>query len=624
MSALDASLKLALIGNPNCGKTALFNLLTGSRQKVANYAGVTVERREGALRLEDGRTYSLLDLPGTYSLRITSADEKVARDAILGLLPGEVPPDLLIAVLDATNLRLGLRLVLELRALGRPLLVALNQSDQAKRRGIEIDLVALSRELAAPVIETVAVRRGGADALKQALAQWQGEDRAGALGNTGGSEVDRDAEAIHQRVERILNAAVPKPMPLPIWQDRVDAWVMHPVLGLLTLFLFLFLMFQSVYAWAEPFMNGIEAGVHLLGSAIAWLLPAGVLRSLLIEGVLAGVGSVVVFLPQILLLFLWILALEDSGYLPRAAFLLDRVMRKAGLSGRAFIPLLSSFACAIPGIMATRTIADPRERLLTIMVAPLMTCSARLPVYALVIAAFVPKQTVWGFANLQGLTLFVLYLAGVLSSVLVAVLSKKLGRRQHVYPLLMELPSYRLPSARQLLFGLWERTRIFLHRVGTIILALMILLWLLASFPGAPEGAVQPPIYYSFAGKLGRTLEPLFAPIGFNWQMCIALVPGMAAREVAVGALGTVYALSGSGDEVAQALIPVLSAQWSMATGLAFLAWFVYAPQCLSTLAVAKRETNSWRYPLIMAAYLFALAYLAAWLTFRIATALST
>jgi len=624
MSALDASLKLALIGNPNCGKTALFNLLTGSRQKVANYAGVTVERREGALRLEDGRTYSLLDLPGTYSLRITSADEKVARDAILGLLPGEVPPDLLIAVLDATNLRLGLRLVLELRALGRPLLVALNQSDQAKRRGIEIDLVALSRELAAPVIETVAVRRGGADALKQALAQWQGEDRAGALGNTGGSEVDRDAEAIHQRVERILKAAVPKPMPLPIWQDRVDAWVMHPVLGLLTLFLFLFLMFQSVYAWAEPFMNGIEAGVHLLGSAIAWLLPAGVLRSLLIEGVLAGVGSVVVFLPQILLLFLWILALEDSGYLPRAAFLLDRVMRKAGLSGRAFIPLLSSFACAIPGIMATRTIADPRERLLTIMVAPLMTCSARLPVYALVIAAFVPKQTVWGFANLQGLTLFVLYLAGVLSSVLVAVLSKKLGRRQHVYPLLMELPSYRLPSARQLLFGLWERTRIFLHRVGTIILALMILLWLLASFPGAPEGAVQPPIYYSFAGMLGRTLEPLFAPIGFNWQMCIALVPGMAAREVAVGALGTVYALSGSGDEVAQALIPVLSAQWSMATGLAFLAWFVYAPQCLSTLAVAKRETNSWRYPLIMAAYLFALAYLAAWLTFRIATALST
>jgi ferrous iron transport protein B len=350
-------------------------------------------------------------------------------------------------------------------------------------------------------------------------------------------------------------------------------------------------------------------------------MAEGPLRSLLVEGILGGVGSVLVFLPQILILFFFILVLEDCGYLPRAAFLLDRMMGGVGLSGRAFIPLLSSFACAIPGVMAARTIQNPRDRLVTIMIAPLMTCSARLPVYALVIAAFIPNRELAGGVSLQGLVLFLLYAAGIVSAMAVAYVFKRtMGAKGH-QPLMLELPAYHWPHLHNLSLGLWERARIFITRVGTVILTLMILVWFLSSFPGAPEGATHPPIYYSIAGMLGRALAVVFEPIGFGWQICIALVPGMAAREVAVGALGTVYALSGGGDDVASSLTPIIAASWGLPTALSLLAWYVFAPQCLSTLSVVRRETGSVRYALLMAGYMFALAYTASFLTFHIARA---
>jgi ferrous iron transport protein B len=609
-------LRVALVGNPNCGKTALFNLLTGARQKVANYAGVTVERKVGTTTLANGRTVSVIDLPGAYSLTPSTPDEAVTREMVLGQRAGEPAPDAIVAVVDATNLVMNLRLVLELRRLGRPMIVSVNMADVARARGLAIDIPRLSAELGVPVVETVAVQSRGHAALLAELerqAQWP-------VPEAPRSAVDMDVPSlseVQREVRRILAVVAPGATQFKRFNHRLDAIVMHPVGGLLLLAGLLFLMFQAVFSWASVPMDAINEVLAWAGDALSTHMAEGPLRSLLVDGVIAGVGGVLVFLPQILILFLFILVLEDSGYLPRAAFLLDTLMGKVGLSGRAFIPLLSSFACAIPGIMATRTIPNWRDRLATIMVAPLMTCSARLPVYALLIGAFVPRRTVGGI-NLQGLTLFVLYLAGVLSAMLVAWLLKRVWMKSSYQPLMLELPPYRLPNLRNLALGLWERARIFLRRVGTIIFALTVVLWFLSSFPGPPEGATGPAIQYSLAGMLGRALEVVFAPIGFNWQISIALVPGLAAREVAVGALGTVYALSSTG-EVADALAPVIAQTWSMATAYALLAWFVFAPQCMSTLAVVRRETNAWRYPLIMATYLFALAYVAAFLTYRIA-----
>ena len=607
---------LSLIGVPNCGKTALFNRLTGSRQKVANYPGVTVERKEGRfVGPRTGRVYRVLDLPGAYSLEATSLDEAIARDVVLGRHASEPAPDLLVCVVDATNLRLNLRLVLDLKRLNRPLIVALNMSDLAKERGFGLDRGALEAAIGVPVIETVAVRSGGERALIEAIDRCDFAPRLTAAEPAVMHAAD--VEATQREVRRILqhiDYRVPVRLML---LARIDAIVLHPILGPLLLAAVLFFMFQAVFSWAVVPMAAIAAGVRDVGQYLAQSLPEGPLHSLLLDGIVAGIGSVLVFLPQILILFVFILALEDSGYLPRAAFLLDRIMGKVGLSGRAFIPLLSSFACAIPGIMAARTIPSPRDRLATIMIAPLMTCSARLPVYALLIGAFIPRRAV-GVFNLQGLVLFVLYGAGVLAAMGVALVLKHTMMRGQFRPLLLELPEYKWPNLRNLALGLWERTRIFLGRVGTIILTLMIVLWFLASFPAPPPGASEPAIHYSLAGMLGRGLEVIFAPIGFNWQISMALVPGLAAREVAVSALGTVYAMSSArtGD-VAGALMPVIASSWSIATGLSLLAWYVFAPQCLSTLAVVKRETNSWRYPLIMAGYLFALAYVGAFLTYR-------
>jgi ferrous iron transport protein B len=613
--------RVALVGAPNCGKTALFNRLTGSRQKVANYPGVTVERKEGAfVGAQPQFLYRVMDLPGTYSLVPTSLDEAITRDAVVGRLNGETPPELIVCVLDATNLRLSLRLALELARLSIPMVVALNMSDLAHRRGFTLDIAALSRELRVPVVETVAVKTGGDAALIAALDRVTSGPAREAFALPGSSH--EELAATQREVRRILSV-VGYVEPL---RDRalarIDAVVMNPVLGPMLLALLLFLVFQAVFSWAKSPVNWINDGITALGGGVERALPAGPLRSLIVGGVIAGAGSVLVFLPQILILFFFILLLEDSGYLPRAAFLLDRLMGGVGLSGRSFIPLLSSFSCAIPGIMATRTIPNLRDRLATILLAPMMTCSARLPVYALIIGAFIPARSV-GLFNLQGLVLFSLYVLGIAGALLVALIMKRATLRSDYHPLLMELPEYHWPNLRNLLTGLWERTQIFLTRVGTIILALMVLLWFLASFPSPPSGATGPAIQYSIAGMLGSGLQHIFAPLGFNWQISMALVPGLAAREVVVGALGTVYSLSGTGgSDVESALRPMIAGSWSLATALSLLVWYVFAPQCLSTLVTARRETNSWRYPLIMAGYLFVLAYLAAFATYHLARSL--
>jgi ferrous iron transport protein B len=608
---------VALLGNPNCGKTALFNRLTGARQKVANYAGVTIERKEGMFTSPGGRPFRVLDLPGAYSLSAHTPDEAITRDVVAGLRAGEASPDVVVCVVDATNLRLNLRLVLEIKRLGLPMILALNMVDVAKKRGIEIDADRLAIELGMTVVETVAVQGGGEKSLLRALDQmWPLQTvQANPL-----SAIDAvSVEETQREVRRILSVVSNDFHDTGNLSEKIDDVVLHPVLGPIILAVLMFLVFQAVFSWAQVPMDMIKAGVDSVGEIIKANMADGLLRSLLVEGIMGGAGSVLVFLPQILILFFFILILEDCGYLPRAAFLLDRLMGGVGLSGRAFIPLLSSFACAIPGIMAARTIQNPRDRLVTIMIAPLMTCSARLPVYALIIAAFIPDREVGGFMSLQGLVLFVLYFTGIAAAMAVAYFMKRTIGANHQQPLMLELPAYHWPHLRNLAIGLWERCKIFLSRVGTIILTLMVLLWFLSSFPGAPEGATHPAIYYSLAGMLGRGLEVIFAPIGFNWQICIALVPGLAAREVAVGALGTVYALSKTGEELAQSLTPIIAGSWALPTALSLLAWYVFAPQCMSTLSVVRRETNSIRYPLLMAGYMFALAYAASFLTYRVA-----
>ncbi|PWI02286.1 ferrous iron transporter B [Stenotrophomonas maltophilia] len=615
-TATTAPLRVALVGNPNSGKTALFNQLTGSRQKVANYTGVTVERKEGRLRAPSGREFAVLDLPGAYSLHPASLDEAITRDLCRGFYPGEAAPDVLLCVIDATNLRLHLRFALELRGLGKPMVVALNMVDAAQRRGIQVDVAALERELGVPVVETVAVRKQGARALVERLDAMVPHLDAPVPGPEGGIDY-------HAKVREILSVAVRMPARTAKIDDALDRWLLHPVFGLVSLAVVMFLIFQAVYAWATPLMDAIEAGFAWLGAFVGSVLPEGPLASLLTDGIIAGVGGVVVFLPQILILFFFILVLEESGYLPRAAFLLDRMMTAAGLSGRSFIPLLSSFACAVPGIMSTRSIQDPRDRLATILVAPLMTCSARLPVYALLIGAFIPQKTVWGVFNQQGLVLFGLYAAGILSALAMSWIMKKWRRDKSEHPLMLELPSYRLPHVRDLAVGLYERGMIFLKRVGGIILALTILLWVLLSFPAAPAGATMPAIDYSYAGQIGHAMAVFFAPLGFNWQICIALIPGLAAREVAVSSLATVYALSAADDDAAsQALTPLISDGWSLATALSLLVWYIYAPMCISTLATIKRETNSWKQMGFAAFYLFAAAYVAALITYQVTRAL--
>lgn len=620
---------VALLGNPNCGKTALFNLLTGSRQKVANYSGVTVERKEGRLSLSSGKNIRVLDLPGAYSLYPRSLDEEVTCNVLLGRAEGEKRPDLVICVLSAMNLRRNLRLVLAAKRLDLPCVVVLNMLDIAKRQGLHIDTAELSKELGLPVLTSIGIQPNGADEIKRFLTEldWRNLNNLRS-GTSDGSFEDVASHITHTetdniQVQRILhNLKLDQIVPDHL-SDRLDAVLLHPVFGPLILVGLLFFIFQAVFSWATVPMDLIKSTVEYLGGQIAEVMPNSWMRSLLLNGILAGVGGVVIFLPQILILFFFILLLEESGYLPRAAYLLDRVMGSVGLSGRSFIPLLSSFACAIPGIMSTRSISNTRDRMVTILIAPMMTCSARLPVYALLISAFIPEKKVWAGIDLQGLVLFLLYLAGILGAMAVAWILKRFTSEQFkMNALMMELPSYHLPRLGNLAISLWQRAEIFLRRVGGIILLMTIGLWVFSSFPLPPEGAVGSPIQYSFAGMLGGALAHIFTPIGFNWQISVALVPGMAAREVVVSSLATVYALSNSNIDAVDALIPIISGDWSLATALSLLAWFVFAPQCLSTIAAVKRETGGWKIPIIMLGYLFGLAYLAALITYQIASAL--
>ncbi|MFV5491200.1 ferrous iron transporter B [Acinetobacter sp. ASP199] len=614
---MSDALRIALVGNPNCGKTSLFNHLTGTRQKVGNYAGVTVERKVGHFTLPSGKAVRVLDLPGTYSLDATSPDEAITRDVVQGKIADEGQQDAFLCVVDATNLKLHLGLVLEMIQLGRPVLLVLNMMDEARRRGMQINTQKLSERLGVPVVETVAVRSSGVENLMNALDQGKY-----AVPQTEMTGLSADS---HHQVESILKDVVNFVDQEDKRTDFLDRIFLHPVLGLISLAVMMFVIFQAVFAWAAPFMDGIETFFGWLGEVVGDNIAHPLLNSLIVDGIIAGAGGVVVFLPQILILFFFILVLEESGYLPRAAFLLDKLMYKAGLSGRAFIPLLSSFACAIPGIMASRTISDPRDRLTTIFVAPLMTCSARLPVYALLIAAFIPSQSVWGIFNLQGLVLFGLYMAGILSALGVSFVLKFFSKDKAGHMLLMELPSYRFPDIKNVWIGLLDRGKIFLKRVGGIIFALSILLWFLCTFPQPPEGATLPDIDYSFAGMVGHFIQPIFAPLGFNWQICIALIPAMAAREVVVAALGTVYALSAvDEDAMSEGLAALISGGgdlgWTLATGLSLLVWFIYAPHCLATLATVKRETGSWKTVGFMTVYLFGLAYIMSFLTYQIAS----
>lgn len=619
-------LRVALVGTPNCGKTALFNLLTGARQKVANYAGVTIERKLGKCVLPDGKKIEVLDLPGAYSLTTKTGEEAITRDVCNGQYRNECAPDFIVCVVDATNLQLHLRFALEVAQLGKPMLLALNVSDAAEKQGIIIDEAKLSEALNMPVVKTIAVRKNGAKNLISSLAQQLSQQQSVNAEKKLFNSVDNTNEAenfldLHQRVKSILSKAVVFPKDHTNWDERVDRIVLHPVFGPIILLSSLLLMFQAVFSWAEPFKDGIETLVNEAGTYITSIFPSGILKDLLQQGIIAGLGTVLAFLPQILVLFFFILVLEESGYLPRAAFLLDRIMIACGLSGRSFIPLLSSFACAIPGVMATRTIPDYRDRLVTILVAPLATCSARLPIYTLLIGAFIPNNTIWGVFNLPGLVLFALYFSGVFSICMVALVIKLTIKRSQPAALLLELPAYRLPRIKDIAIALFERARIFLRRVSGLIVALTVILWLLVSFPKAPVNALLPAIDYSFAGKLGHWIEPIFTPLGFNWQIAIALIPAFAAREVVVSALATVYAVAANSEEaIVNQLSTIISHSWSLPTALSLLIWFVFAPQCISMLAVIRRETNSVLVMLGAAFYLLVLAYLASFITFQLAT----
>ncbi|BAK68359.1 ferrous iron transport protein B [Sphingobium sp. SYK-6] len=619
---MDHSGLIALVGNPNAGKSALFNALTGARQKVGNYPGVTVERKAGRLVLPDGRGLDIVDLPGSYSLDAKSPDEEVTRNVIFGYQQGERRPDLLVIVLDAANLDNHLRFALELIALGTPCIVALNMVDLATRDGLELDAARLSEDLGVPVVPTVAVRRRGLDHLSDEIGKALPAHATPQPVQA--QQAPRDEDELRREARRIARRAIVSETPTRRVTGAIDKLVLHPVAGPLILLGLLFIIFQAVFSWSEAPVAWIEESFAALQVLVEAVLPDGFLRDLLVQGVINGVGSVIVFLPQILILFFFIILLEATGYMTRAAFLMDGLMAKVGLSGRAFIPLLSSFACAIPGIMATRTISDPKDRLTTILIAPLMTCSARLPVYTLIIAAFIPDRAVAGGIGLQGLVLFILYVSGIVGAMIVAALLRMGVVKGQGGSFLMELPKYQMPLLRDVIIGLWQRAWIFLRRAGTIIFVTTIALWVLLSFPKPPAGSDLSPVEYSAAGRIASVIEPVLRPIGFNHEISLALIPAMAAREVAVSALATANAIEESDDEeqLAQSLGERLQGRWSLPTALAFLAWFVFAPQCISTLAVTKRETNSWRWPLFMTAYLFALAWLAAGATYWTAVAL--
>jgi len=606
----------ALVGNPNAGKSALFNALTGARQKIANYPGVTVERKSGRMLLPSGEPVELVDLPGSYSLNPSSPDEEVTRDVILGRMAGQAQPDVLVIVLDASNLEQHLVFAQEIIELGRPVVVALNMVDLAERDGLVIDPTALSSALGVPVFPTVAVRRRGLAELTAAVAAL----RDAPAGELPAHRPHVTAPERRMLARQMARGAILSETAKHRIHAQLDRVLLHPWLGPPVLLALLFVVFQAVFSWAAPLQDSLDGGAAALGDLVRDALPASLLRDFLTDGVIAGVGAVVVFLPQILILFFFILTMEATGYMARAAFLMDRAMAGVGLSGRSFIPLLSSFACAVPGIMATRSITDPKDRLTTILIAPLMTCSARLPVYTVIIAAFVPNRQVLPGIGQQGLVLFGLYVLGVLGAMGAALLLRGTVTKGAASGFIMEMPKYQLPTVKDLALGLWQRAYVFLRRAGTMILSVTVVLWLLLNLPRAENPQDQ--VNASIAGHIANGLAVVIEPIGFNRDIALALIPAMAAREVAVSALATTYAVGQSDDAAqGQALGEQLKTHWSLATALAFLAWFVFAPQCMSTIAVTRRETNGWTWPAFMLAYLFGLAYVAAGITYWTAVA---
>ncbi len=599
---------VALMGAPNCGKSTLFNGLTGGRARVANYPGATVEMRYGEAALPSGRKVRMVDLPGVYGVNPRSRDEQVAVDLVSGA-GGEGRPDLILALIDASTLRTHLHSILQMKRLGAPMIVVLNMMDLARRDGLELDVDLLAKRLGVPTVTAWATRSAGREAVLKAL-----DAALDAPPPVPSVDLTEDLKATQSDARAIAAEAIVRDPTAHKLTRQIDAVVLHPVLGPFILAALLFFVFQAVFSWSAAPMEAIEGAIGAIGEFVRGAMPPTWYRSLIVDGAIAGVGSVVVFLPQILILFAFILALEASGYMARAAFLMDELMMRVGLNGRAFIPLLSSFACAIPGIMAARVISCERDRITTILIAPLMTCSARLPVYSIMIGAFIPASSV-GLFNLQGLVLFALYLIGVVSAVTVAFILKRTAARGETQALIMELPTYKAPEAGYFLIGLWTRASAFLKRAGTIILATSIGLWFLAAYPTNASGLRE-----TYAGRLGAVLEPLLKPIGFNLEIAIALVPGMAAREVAISALGTIYAIQNP-EENDGALIDALQSAWSLPTALAFLAWFVFAPQCFATLATIRRETNSWRWTGFAFAYLTGLAYAASAVTYWTARA---
>ncbi len=606
------SLRLALLGAPNCGKSSLFNALTGGKAKVANYPGVTVEYRKGDFTLPSGQAIELLDLPGVYGDCGHSMDERVALDAVRGNLEGERAPDAIVFMMDASHINTHLHNVLQAKNHGLPIILVLNMMDMAARDGITIDLPALEREIGIPVISCVAVRGSGRSLLLDYLEEWGGDVSFGSAATP--KEEKGDLKALQAKARSITSTAVSRVHQAETFSQRIDNWVLHPIMGLAILFTILFVMFQAVYTWSGPAMDLIEMAIGGLQRGAAAILPDGLITSLVVDGIIAGVGSVLIFLPQIIILFAFILLLEASGYMARAAFLVDTLMAKIGLNGRAFIPLLSSFACAIPGIMSARTIEQERDRITTILIAPLMTCAARWPVYFLIIGAFVPAEKV-GVFSLQGLVAFGLILVGIVFALIMAAIFKRTLTKGESSGLLIELPSYKTPVFKDYIIGLWDRGMIFVNRAGRIILPASILIWGLMSFPANATTTAQ-----TWAGKVGGLIEPLLRPIGFNLEIAISLIPAMAAREVAVSSLATIYSIGGTNAD--DTLRDLIAANWTLPTALAFLAWFVFAPQCLSTFAIIRKETNSWKWPLFAFGYLFVLAYIAAGVTYHVSLAM--
>lgn len=713
-SVLAAQGAIALVGNPNTGKTTLFNALTGLSQRVGNFPGVTVERKSGRLQIDGDRNLELIDLPGAYSLSAQSPDEKIAVDVLLGLVPNESPIRGVIAVLDASNLKRNLYLLSQLLELNLPLVVALNMSDVARSRGISIDASALGKRLGVAIIPIQANKRVGLADLKHALCHALESNppeadlslfpedvrnrlrsasdnlpgvsegmlvrglsnpdlipemgaRFGTAFSTTlsqlnndigmvGSFADREVELRYKWVERVLDGALKDPAPMRLTRsDQIDRILTHRFWGTLIFAAIMGVMFQSIFAWAGPLMDFIDESFGELGAWAETQMPDGALQSLIVDGVIAGVGGVVIFLPQICILFLFISILEDCGYMARAALLMDKLLTRCGLSGKSFIPMLSSFACAVPGVMATRTIDDRKDRIATMLVAPLMSCSARLPVYTVFIGAFIPKTT-WAGMGLQGLTLFAMYALGIFVAIPIAWIVKKTLLKGEATPFILELPSYKMPDVRTIVMRVYQSALHFLERAGTLILAATIVMWALAYFPrpehiiaetkqqiqtlqaqGAPEAQIEALeaalsgdlIAQSYLGRMGRAIEPLVRPLGWDWRIGMATLASFPAREVIVAVLGTIYSL-GEVDEGAASLRQALqNAVWSDGThvfnipvALSIMVFFALCAQCVSTLAVIERETQSWKWALFAFTYMTTLAYIGALITYRLGMAL--